>query len=293
MFPLFKQHRTLMYYPGPDVIKTYLLHFISKSDYLGFYNFYQSIKSNYYIEKNDEFISKAVSFAWDNNDNNTIQDIFFNILDYSKVTLSKETVAKIIFSNPYILEDKIMLRELGKFKLENILALEFVKFMIYCHTKNQNNAIEKDKSIETKENEESKKESSETKQKSVTFINHLEKLNKAIKKGTDEKILYNFKLKCLLRELSGSVFFKSINKKILQNFAENMKVNIFDISEKNIKEDNMKEFKPSEIKLKQEVKENKKQEEIIEKKKISLQLHIPKIVVQQEDKKDDKKKKKE
>lgn len=268
MFPIFQTHRGLLYYPNPEIIKSYLSHFIQNNDYVGFREFYASISRNYFIKKCQYFYDNAIPFAYENQDYELITEMFLNISDYENLDLS-QFLNIIVASNEYFMNDPIfvnhfknylnILHKKGIYNKDSI-GVEF-PLMLYN--------IKRLGIFPTDEN------------KNLTTLEKY--LNKCLngKKGQSlnktDKILYNRNIKLFIRRFAGSNIFKTVDKSILEFFDENMKVNIYDSNEIEVEEPVLKkvEFSKSQKSVtKQDSSDNK--ENVKEKEFVSLVLNIPK-----------------
>lgn len=305
---LFSQHRSLMYYPSPKILSLYLNYYISKKDYLGFRDYINSIMNQYFIVKEQEFVEKVFDHAFKMGDRELYFNFFLHLIDYQQYNIGNQFRMAIYFNDSFLNDDVFYQFIYKEFPQYQDVGTEFAKFVYYYNKyvnyKASNNITEQEETLEVKETVESEvKETGESKVKETVesevkednvkeeapvskaqklidiyernINKNIETINNLILKETDNKpqIHYNYKMKVFLRSQAGNKHFNKLDKKILDFFDEAMKLNIFDVKEREVEEAKPKEFVlPKKIKV-EEVKEVVKEE--IKEEVISIQLHVP------------------
>lgn len=290
MIPIFKIHRSLMYYPSPNLMTKYVDFYYRNKDYRGFFRFIQETKNCFWITKEDGYYHTAIKFAHEYNDKLTLVDILLYTI--KKIKISDYYANVLLYANEHILKDRVYQKLFFKCDSNNNVNLQLLidnncigllfAELILNHYEKTN--IQKDLNKEEKSDVDKSKANGKDYDKNITLITN--KINDLIKDDTREnvgvEIFYNKEIKREMISMSGSEVFMKLDKKILSYMDSKMRVNIFeklDLNENDVDKDPKDEPKIDVLKLKDELeKENIKlmEERIKKPKKSASQQQTPK-----------------
>ncbi|CDW83639.1 UNKNOWN [Stylonychia lemnae] len=98
MIETLRLHTELLYHPQPALTQKYFDFFASKG-YSNLKDFYDAVKSNFYLVRPTNFSSKVIEMAFENKDIITVVDAYLLTLDYS--TLSEDHLIKVYESQDF------------------------------------------------------------------------------------------------------------------------------------------------------------------------------------------------
>lgn len=245
MIPLFKVHRSLMYYPSPNLMSKYAEYYNKIKDYRGFFRFFHETKNCFWITKENDYYKTIINLAHEFNDKSTLVDIL--LYSIKEIEVSDYQSCVLLYANELILKDRIYQKLFSKTEglhriiKNNCVGILFAKLIIANYQKlNGLNLTSTEQSKTENNGEESK--SSLIMTKSTDLDNEISllinQLNEIITKNnkSEIEILYNKEIKKQMIIMSGSEIFMKIDKKILSYMDSKMNVNIFEKSTLDINE---------------------------------------------------------
>lgn len=245
MIPLFKVHRSLMYYPSPNLMSKYAEYYNKIKDYRGFFRFFHETKNCFWITKENDYYKTIINLAHEFNDKSTLVDILLYSL--REIEVSNYNSCVLLYANELILKDRIYQKLFTKAEglhsiiKNNCVGILFAKLIIANYQKLNNLNLTSTEPSKTENNSEESKSSIIT-TKTIDFDNEISllisQINEIITKNnkSEIEILYNKEIKKQMIIMSGSEIFMKLDKRIISYMDSKMNVNIFEKSTLDINE---------------------------------------------------------